>query len=80
MHFKYYIGEVVIYINDYGAYWGTRIISEFSHAFSKPSYYIHPTSTPWFSVPERNLYKIRFFHYKRKKKRHVRNRVRIVQW
>lgn len=56
--FKFHIGQVVNYTNDYGVNWGNRTITGVERAEATgygKAYYIHPTDTPWFAVPERCL-------------------------
>ena len=64
---KYKAGDSVLYVNDYGVVIGLcQIISDQTEwyggnnvgwgNFGTPAYYITPTDTPWFAVPERNLH------------------------
>lgn len=55
--YKYEIGESVIFINDNGVNWGQRTVIGRKITCYGPAYYIQPTDTPWFAIPERNLYK-----------------------
>lgn len=54
--FKYQIGDTVICINDNGVNLGVKkIIGRQLTGYGSPAYYIEPTDTPWYRVPESNL-------------------------
>ena len=53
---KFKVGDVVIYTNDYGVCWGCHMILEVEYDKIRGwLYYIDPTETPWYGVPERCL-------------------------
>ena len=51
--FKFHVGQVVNYTNDNGVNWGNRTIIKAEHTDYGKAYYINPTDSPWFAVPER---------------------------
>lgn len=54
--FKFRVGDIVCWTNDYGVKWrGRRIISVDRDTKSRPLYYVEPTDAPWMYVREPNL-------------------------
>ena len=56
--FKFHIGQIVNYTNDYGVNWGNHTITGMETAETTgygKAYYLQPSDTPWFAVPERCL-------------------------
>lgn len=52
---KFKIGDKVDYTNGNGVYLGKRTITGLNERSGKPTYYIDPTDTPWFSVGEESF-------------------------
>lgn len=52
------IGDTVLYTNDYGVDLGRRTIVGVARTTYGVAYYLAPTDTPWFAVPERELSKV----------------------
>ncbi len=55
MAHKFEVGQKVIFINDNGVNWGEKTITKLDTRSGRPTYFIEPTDTPWYSVPETNL-------------------------
>lgn len=54
--FKFKIGDIVHWTNDYGVEWfGRRIVGVNHYVTFGPRYYLEPTDAHWASVHERNL-------------------------
>ncbi|KVV40976.1 hypothetical protein WT83_27845 [Burkholderia territorii] len=54
--FKFKVGDIVCWTNDYGVKWrGRRIVEVDRDAKSRPLYYLEPTDAPWMYVREPNL-------------------------
>ncbi len=49
---KFAVGDQVIYTNPFGVCWGIRTITGLDARTGKPTYFIEPTDSPWFSVSE----------------------------
>lgn len=49
---KFKVGDVVLYTNPQGVFWGERKIVKLDERCNRPTYYIEPTDTPWYSVGE----------------------------
>ena len=54
MH-KFRVGETVHYVNPQGVDFGNRKIIGLDERTGRPTYYIEPTDTPWFSVGEESF-------------------------
>ena len=60
---KYAVGDVVVYLNDFGVCWGlktitaldTRTYDLWGEDRTVPVYHYEGTDTPWYGVSERNL-------------------------
>ena len=52
---KFAPGDRVTMTNDYGAVFPRKTILSFRQTDYGPAYFIEPTDTPWYAVPERNL-------------------------
>jgi hypothetical protein len=52
---KFKLGDNVNYTNGNGINFGKKTIIGFDSRTNKPTYYIEPTDTPWFSVREEQL-------------------------
>jgi len=52
---KFKIGDKVVYINSNGVLIGEKTITELDTRTNRPTYFIDPTDTPWFSVGEECL-------------------------
>jgi hypothetical protein len=55
MKYKFKNGDRVLYTNSNGVCFGEKTIIKLSQRSNKPTYYITPTDTPWFSVREDQL-------------------------
>lgn len=61
---KFKVGDKARFVNDYGVDWGiVEIVEVVDSPYGLPAdgekaYYITPTDTPWFAMPERLLIKI----------------------
>jgi len=53
--YKFNVGDIVEYTNPNGVNWGEKTIIGLDERTGKPTYYIAPTDTPWFSVSEEGL-------------------------
>jgi hypothetical protein len=53
---KFKVGERVTMVNDYGAEFPGKIILSAEITTYGLAYKIHPTDSPWYAVPERNLF------------------------
>ena len=53
---KFKVGYRVRYINDYGVDLGIKTIIKIQRVKGKVRYFITPTNTKWYSVPEDNLH------------------------
>jgi len=55
---KFKTGDIVFYTNGNGVKWGKRKIlssEKISYGKNGIGYYIEPTDTPWYPVPEENF-------------------------
>ncbi len=52
MTHKFKISDKVIYTNDFGVWWGVKIIEQLDKRSGKPTYFHKDTDTPWFSIEE----------------------------
>ena len=57
IEYKFKVGEKVNWINSNGVDLGVRTIIELDERTGRPTYYIDPIDTPWYSVGEEELYK-----------------------
>lgn len=53
---KFKLGDRVEMVNDYGVSFPGKIIVSVETTTYGPAYKIKPTDSPWFAVPERNLF------------------------
>lgn len=54
--YKFKAGDRVTMVNDNGVEFPGKVILSAEHAAYGPAYKFHPTDSPWFAVPERNLF------------------------
>lgn len=57
LNYKYKVGDVAHFINDYGIVFKDRIITGFDSDYDEPRYFIKNMEPLSFSVKERNLHK-----------------------
>jgi hypothetical protein len=56
IQYKYKIGDIVTWTNSNGVYLGERKIIGLDVSTNRPTYYLDPIDTPWFSVDEDELF------------------------
>jgi hypothetical protein len=55
IEYKFKIGDTVNWINSNGVNLGARTIIRLDVRSSRPTYFIDPIDTPWFSIAEEEL-------------------------